>query len=162
MTDAVAQADWAEVATAFAPGLLRLAVMLAGSQHDAEDLLQATFARAQRHGSRIAAMKTPGAYLRRIMLNEHASDKRRRRLRTVPLTDAASVPLEPRAGAEDDLWPWLTTLPKQQRTVLVLRYYEDLDDAEIADLVGCSSATVRSHASRGISALRARLNSLES
>ena len=162
MTDAVAKAHWPELAAALAPGLLRLAVMLTGSSHDAEDLLQATFARAQRHGPRIAAMTAPGAYLRRIMLNEHVSDRRRRRLRTVPLTDAAAVPAEPAATTGDDLWPLLATLPKQQRAVLVLRYYEDLPDDEIATLVGCSRATVRSHASHGIAALRTLLNSQES
>jgi RNA polymerase sigma factor (sigma-70 family) len=60
------------------------------------------------------------------------------------------------------LWPLLATLPKQQRAVLVLRYYEDLPDGEIAALVGCSSTTVRSHASHGISTLRTLLNSQES
>ena len=71
------EAEWADVATAFAPGLLRLAVMLTGSLHEAEDLLQGTFMRAQRHGQRIAAMSAPGAYLRKIMLNEHVSERRR-------------------------------------------------------------------------------------
>jgi RNA polymerase sigma-70 factor (sigma-E family) len=155
-------AGWAEVATALAPGLLRLAVMLTGSSHDAEDLLQATFARAQRHGPRIAAMVAPGAYLRKIMLNEHVSEGRRRRLRTVPLTEAASLPLELPVTTRDDLWTVLATLPKQQRAVLVLRYYEDLPDVEIATLVGCSAATVRSHASHGISTLRTILTSWES
>lgn len=158
MTYAVPKAEWSEVATALAPGLLRLAVMLTGSSHDAEDLLQATFMRAQRHGQRIAAMTAPGAYLRKIMLNEHVSEGRRGRLRTVPIADAVSRPMEPQAATGDDLWPLLATLPKQQRAVLVLRYYEDLPDREIAALVGCSPATVRSHASHGISTLRNILN----
>jgi RNA polymerase sigma factor (sigma-70 family) len=162
VTDTVAETDWAEVVTALAPGLLRLAVMLTGSSQDAEELLQGTFARAQRHGQRIAGMTAPGAYLRKIMLNEHVSNRRKRRLRTVPLTDAAAVASEPQGWAGDDLWPWLAKLPKQQRAVLVLRYYEGLPDDEIAALVGCGSATVRSHASHGISTLRTLLNSQES
>jgi RNA polymerase sigma-70 factor (sigma-E family) len=162
VTYAVPKAEWAEVATALAPGLLRLAVMLTGSLPDAEDLLQATFMRAQRHGQRIAAMTAPGAYLRKVMLNEHVSERRRRRLRTVPITEASSLPLDPPVTTGDDLWPLLARLPKQQRAVLVLRYYEDLPDGEIAALVGCSPATVRSHASHGISRLRNLLESQES
>lgn len=158
---AVPRAEWAEVATALAPGLLRLAVMLTGSSHDAEDLLQATFARAQRHGDRIAGMAAPGAYLRRIMVNEHVSQRRRHRLRTVPITEAAAVSVEPRSTVGDDLWPVLATLPRQQRAVLVLRYYEDLPDGEIAALIGCSPATVRSHASHGMARLRDLLDAEE-
>jgi RNA polymerase sigma-70 factor (sigma-E family) len=159
---AVPRTEWAEVATALAPGLLRLAVMLTGSSHDAEDLLQTTFARAQRHSHRIASMAAPGAYLRRIMLNEHVSERRRRRLRTVSISEAASVALDPQASVGEDLWPLLATLPKQQRAVLVLRYYEDLPDGEIATLIGCSPATVRSHASHGMTRLRTLLSSQES
>jgi RNA polymerase sigma-70 factor (sigma-E family) len=160
--DGAAQADWPDVAAALAPGLLRLAVMLTASPHDAEDLLQTTFARAQRHGERIAAMTAPAAYLRTIMLNEHVSGRRRRRLRTVPLTEASSAPAVPAAEIGHDLWPWLASLPRQQRAVLALRYYEDLPDAEIAVLVGCSPATVRSHASHGLTTLRALLTAQES
>ena len=162
VTDAAATADWAEVATALAPRLLRLAVMLTASSHDAEDLLQATFARAQRHGERIAAMTAPAAYLRTIMLNEHVSGRRRRRVRTVPLADESSLPAVPATEVGHDLWPWLATLPRQQRAVLVLRYYEDLPDSEIAVLVGCSPATVRSHASHGLTKLRSLLTAQES
>lgn len=162
MTDAAAQAEWPEVATALAPGLLRLAVMLTGSSYDAEDLLQTTFARAQRHGDRIAAMTAPAAYLRTIMVNEHVSGRRRRQVRTVPLTEAFPLPAVEPAEVEPDVWAWLATLPRQQRAVLVLRYYQDLPDGEIAALVGCSPATVRSHASRGLARLRTLLTAQES
>lgn len=150
----VGRTDWATVATAVAPGLLRLAVMLTGSREDAEDLLQTTFLRAQRHSHRIVGMSVPAAYLRRIMLNEHVSSGRRRRLQTVPLTEARGADTAAPAESEQHVWGWLATLPRQQRAVLVLRYYEDLPDGEIATLVGCSPATVRSHASRGLAALR--------
>ena len=162
MTDAPGQAEWIEVATALAPGLLRLAVMLTGSSHDAEDLLQTTFARAQRHGERIAAMAAPAAYLRTIMVNEHVSGRRRRRVRTVPLTEAIVLPAVETAEVEPDVWSWLAMLPRQQRAVLVLRYYQDLPDGEIAALVGCSPATVRSHASHGLTRLRTLLTAQES
>ncbi len=81
---------------------------------------------------------------------------------TVPLTEASSLPALRAAEIGHDLWPWLATLPRQQRAVLVLRYYEDLPDGEIAVLVGCSPATVRSHASRGLTKLRTLLTAQES
>lgn len=162
MTSVETQAEWAEVARALAPRLMRLAVMLTGSAPDAQDLVQSTFARAQLHAERIAGMTAPGAYLRKILLNEHVSGKRRRRLHTVPIADAGRIASAALDTAGDDLWPVLATLPRQQRAVLVLRYYEDLADSEIADLVGCSPATVRSHASRGLARMRTILNSEES
>lgn len=146
---------WATLAGALAPRLLRLAVMLTGSTPDAEDLLQATFARAQRHSRRIVAMDAPAAYLRRTMVNEHVSDRRRRRLHTVALEHDVPGGVPPEV--EYDVWGWLATLPRQQRAALVLRFYEDLPDGEIAGLLGCSAATVRSHVSRGLASLRASL-----
>jgi RNA polymerase sigma factor (sigma-70 family) len=155
------ETSWADVAASLAPGLLRLAWMLTGSMDDAEDLLQTTFARAQRHGTRIASMAAPGAYLRRILFNEHLSQRRRKQVATVPISSADSVPIPAPDLDSHDLWPWLTSLPRQQRAVLVLRYYEDLPDDQIADLVRCSRATVRSHASQGLATLRTLLNSQE-
>jgi RNA polymerase sigma-70 factor (sigma-E family) len=160
-------ASYADLAVRHAPALLRLAVMLTGNAHDAEDLLQSTFARATRHGDRVAQMAAPAGYLRRVMLNEHTSRGRSilRRVRTAPLT---SLRVEPTARSEtagvdqrDEVWAQLSTLPPKQRAVLVLRFYEDLDDATIADVLGCSNATVRSNASRALAALRARLTNLE-
>nr|WP_281380022.1 SigE family RNA polymerase sigma factor [Nocardioides ginsengisegetis] len=145
--------------TVASPGLMRLAYMLCGNPHAAEDLLQATFARACRNGERIAAMAAPTAYLRRIMINEHASQHRRRRLATVPLEGDLDPPVPTTSGADDrdEAWRWLATLPPRQRAVLVLRFYEDVPDQEIAQLIGCTQATVRSHASHGLAALRALL-----
>lgn len=159
MTDGDARADWATVAAALAPGLLRLAVMLTGSTPDGEDLLQTTFARAHRHGERIVGMAAPAAYLRRIMVNAHVSERRRRRPRTVPLEH--DVALADAPDSPYDVWGWLATLPRQQRAAVVLRYYADLPDAEIAELLGCSAATVRSHVSHGIASLRAALTTEE-
>lgn len=150
---------YADLAQALAPSLLRLAVMLTGTAYDAEDLLQATFTRSIRHGERIARMAAPAAYLRRIMLNEHLSRgrARTRRVRTTELVDVALPDATPDIDERDETWRLLATLPDKQRAVLVLRYYEDLPDAEIADLLGCPAATVRSHAARGLAALRARM-----
>lgn len=146
-----------------APALLRLAVMLAGTRADGEDLLQSALVRAARHGERIAAMDAPVAYLRRVVVNEHASNGRRRSRRVPELVVADAI--DRPTAAEDDAvvlrdqtWRWLATLKPQQRAVLVLRYYEDLPDAEIATILGCPESTVRSHARRGLTALRDRLS----
>jgi RNA polymerase sigma-70 factor (sigma-E family) len=162
----VTEETYADLARTAVPALLRLAVMLTGSAPDAEDLVQATLLRGTRHGERIAAMQAPMAYLRRILVNEHTSRGRslQRRIRTVPLS---ALPHDPAVGpdvdieARDQTWRWLATLPARQRAVLVLRFYEDLPDPEIADILGCSEGTVRSNASRGLATLRAHLEEQE-
>lgn len=144
--------------------LLRLALMLTGDPSDAEDLLQTVLVRCVKHGDRIVAMEAPAAYLRRVMLNEHTSRGRalRRRIRTVSSPRGVPEPVAKSAeddiGLRDEVWSWLATLPPQQRAVLVLRFYEDLPDSQIADLLGCSEGTVRSNASRGLASLRTRLS----
>jgi RNA polymerase sigma-70 factor (sigma-E family) len=155
---------YAALVAARAPALLRLAVMLTGDRVEAEDLLQSTLARTQRHADRIAAMGAPAAYLRKAMVHEHLSGVRRlgRRVRTTSLADHdvaadASTSVEQR----DATWRLLATLPRQQRAVLVLRFYEDLPDREIAETLGCSEPTVRSNASRALATLRIRLSTTE-
>lgn len=163
MTDQPGTTSWADLAVRHAPGLLRLAVMLTGSRTEAEDLLQATLLRAGRHSDRIVRMSAPAAYLRRMLLNEHTSDGRRsgRRVRELPTSEPELYAAHhlPHDAVEhrDEAWRWLSTLSARQRAVLVLRYYEDLPDHEIADLLGIPETTVRSHAHRGLGALRARL-----
>ncbi len=151
-----------EVVLARAPALLRLAVMLTGTAADAEDLLQSTLLKAHRHADDLATMAAPAAYLRKIMVNEHLSAGRllSRRPRTTGLLDRDVVaPRQRDAEIEerDEMWRLLSRLPRQQRAVLALRYYEDLPDAEIADVLGIREGTVRSHAFRALAALRERL-----
>jgi RNA polymerase sigma-70 factor (sigma-E family) len=150
---------YAAIVAARAPALLRLAVMLTGSARDAEDLLQATLVRTQRHADRIAAMVAPAAYLRKAMVHEHLSGVRRlgRRVREAPLDGHDAVVTDAGPDDRDETWRLLATLPRRQRAVLVLRFYEDLPDREIAEVLGCSDVTVRSNASRGLATLRARL-----
>jgi RNA polymerase sigma-70 factor (sigma-E family) len=158
----IAPASYAELVSQHAPTLLRLALMLTGNRADAEDLLQSTLARTTRHGARIVAMDAPVAYLRRAMLNEHLSRGRAlsRRVRTVSaelLEHDPAVAASAEVDHRDEAWRWLATLPKKQRAVLVLRFYEDLPDTTIAEVMGCSQETVRSNASRGLASLRERL-----
>jgi RNA polymerase sigma-70 factor (sigma-E family) len=160
---------YAELVAARAPALLRLAVMLTGDRVEAEDLLQTTLLRTQRHADRIATMAAPAAYLRRAMVHEHLSALRRlrSRVRTTPLegrdAPAGEVAGDIAAGVErrDVVWRLLTSLPRRQRAVLVLRFYEDLPDREIAEVLGCGESTVRAHASRALESLRTHLSEPE-
>ena len=153
---------YAALVAARAPALLRLAVMLTGSRVEGEDLLQATLLKAQPHADRIASMEAPAAYLRRVMVREHLSSLRtlRRRVRTSPLGDHDVVAPDDVAGSvqlRDTTWQLLATLPRRQRAVLALRFYEDLPDPEIAASLGCTESTVRSNAARALATLRRRL-----
>lgn len=160
------ETGYAELVVARAPALLRLAVMLTGSRVDAEDLLQVTLLRAQPHADRIASLAAPAAYLRRIMVREHLSSVRtlRRRVRTEPLEGHDAAGPDDTAEAvhrRDTTWLLLATLPRRQRAVLVLRFYEDLTDPDIAAALGCGESTVRSNAARALAALRTRLTETE-
>jgi RNA polymerase sigma-70 factor (sigma-E family) len=150
-----------EFAAARLPALLRYSALLASDAELARDLVQEVLARAIGRWARIASVEDPYAYVRAMVTNEYLSLLRRRRVRTVPLTYDALA--GPRAPAEpdpadridqDDLWRRLTGLPRKQRAVVVLRYYEGLTDAEIADVLGCGASTVRSHAARALATLR--------
>lgn len=146
-----------EFVAARGPSLLRLAVMLTGNAHDAEDLLQATFIKAIRHWDRVAAAGSPEAYTRKILVNEHLSWRRRpqRRESAVAEVESATV-ADPTSAvsARDAAWQLLNTLPPRQRAVLALRYYSDLSDDQIAATIGCTASTVRSNASRALATLR--------
>jgi RNA polymerase sigma-70 factor (sigma-E family) len=138
--------------------LLRFAVVLTGDRNVAEDIVQDVLLKAQRRWQRIAAVELPEAYIRRMVVNEFVSF-RRRWWRLVPWP---AVP-EPRASVPDHAVPvvdrqvlrdLLAALPPRQRAVLVLRYYEGLSDQEIAHLLGCRAVTVRGYAARALAALR--------
>jgi RNA polymerase sigma-70 factor (sigma-E family) len=136
--------------------LLRTAVFLcAGDRPGAEDLVQATLVRAYVAWNRVRDEGARDAYVRRIMVRE---SYRRPRGTTGVLTEAPGTP-DPCGPVEDRLalFPLLAALPRQQRAVVVLRYYEDLSERDIADALGCSPGSVKRHASRALATLRARL-----
>jgi RNA polymerase sigma-70 factor (sigma-E family) len=144
--------------------LLRMAVLLTGDWHAAEDLVQASLTKLYCAWPRIRA-DGPDAYMRQVMVNTQRSWWRVswRRERPAPYL-AAVTPAGDRAEdfAERHVLRLLVrqalaALPARQRIVLVLRYCEDLPDTEVADLLGCSPATVRVHAHRGMRALREQL-----
>ncbi len=143
--------------------LLRYATVLTGDGHTAADLVQEVLLRAHVRWAKLSELDRPDLYLRRMATNEHLSWRRRWHVRTIrPASDEVlAAHSDPHADharrvvADDDMWRRLATLPARQRTVLVLRYYEGLDDAEIAQVLGTAAATVRSHASRALATLRA-------
>lgn len=146
--------DWVR---ARLPALVRFAVVLTGDRGLAEDLVQEVIIRAYSRWQRITALEQPDAYLRRMITNEYLS-WRRRWARIAPRPDiGAAAPVADHAVAHaerDAIRVELARLPRRQRAVLVLRYYEHLTDAEIADLLGCPAGTVRSLASRALATLR--------
>jgi RNA polymerase sigma-70 factor (sigma-E family) len=149
-------ADFAKFVDEALPALLRFGYVLTGNAQEAEDLVQDALAKSLRRWRRVRA-DNPVAYTRRVMVNTHLTRWRRwsARVRLGDVPDAATDDAGLRRGEDwDALRRALALLPSRQRAVLVLRYLEDLPDTTIAVLLGCSTSTVRSHASRGLAALR--------
>ena len=138
--------------------LLRLGLMLTGSPHTAEDLVQTVFARVHRRWQRIGSLDHPEAYLRTMVVNEFLSWRRLLKNGEVPLAEPVDQPsgedIGTRQAQRDAAWRLLSRLPRKQRAVLVLRYYEDLPDSEIAGLLGVAPVTVRTNAARALATLR--------
>ena len=144
--------------------LLRTAVLLTGSIEAGEDLLQSAIERLLRQGRRLHG--DPEGYLRRTLCNL-ATDRYRRqgrwRRKLLLLRTEARAPADATAEVDlrDALVRLLIQLPPQQRTVLVLRYWEQLTGAETAELLGCSEDAVKSAASRGLRRLRELSDSMQ-
>ncbi|RGC66504.1 RNA polymerase sigma-E factor [Micromonospora sp. MW-13] len=142
------------------PALLRLARLLTGDEHRAEDLTQDVLARAYVHWRKIAGADRPDVYVRRMLVNANNSWWRRRSSRELAVDTFAEQAQRGDLGGEaadrDEMWRLIRALPDRQRAVLALRYYEDLDDATIAQILDCSPVTVRSHAMRALAHLRVR------
>lgn len=127
--------------------MVRLAYLLTGDRAVAEELVQDAFVSVHRGWDRAT---NPPAYLRTTVVNACRSWGRRRVLEI----DRRPRAPEPATLVTDELWDVLRTLPARQRAAVVLRYYEDLPDREIAGLLGCREATVRSSIHRALAALR--------
>lgn len=142
------------------PSLYRYAYLLTANHADAEDLAQQTLLKAYGVWSRVVSADSPTAYLRRTLTNAYLSQRRPKVRRAELLTDAPPESSVPPGGPEDRmvLWPHVRSLPPRQRAVVVLRYYEDLSEREIADVLGCSTGNVKSTAHRALQSLRAALD----
>ena len=135
--------------------LTRFAYLVCGDRGRAEDLVQDTFASLYRRFGEHLTIEAPVAYARRSIVNAHISASR---LRMPGATVVGAVPDGSvdavDYGEQDAMWRAIATLPERQRHVLVLRYYVDLTDAEIAETLGCRQGSVRSLATRAFAALR--------
>ena len=152
-------ADFSAYMSARQPALYRTAYLLAGDHAGAEDLLQNAFAKLYLSWDRIRDREALDGYVRRVMVNENNSLWRRAWKRREHSTD--TLPETGTVDTYDDgmggvLWSFVQTLPPKQRAVVVLRYYENLSEAEIAEVLGISPGTVKSQASRALAGLRAR------
>lgn len=131
-------------------GLTRLAYLLVGDRGEAEDVVQTVFTSA---AARWDTIEEPSAYLRRAVVNR-ANDVHRRSFRTAPVVTTRELPGEPDV---DEMWTFVQTLPMAQRTVVVLRFYEDLGLSDISALLGRSASTVRSDLRRALTKLKGLL-----
>jgi RNA polymerase sigma-70 factor (sigma-E family) len=159
------EAEFEQYVVARGQALLRLAHVLTRDRHLAEDLVQTALTETYRHWRKVRKADHPDAYVHRILVNAHLSWHRRRSSGELPtdvlpsedhVSVASEVP-DHAAGiaTRDELLRALSTLPPRARTVLVLRYYADLDDAAIAALLGVAVSSVRSTASRALATMRA-------
>lgn len=140
--------------------LVRLARLLAREPHLGDDLAQEVLARAMVRWRRIIRGGDPDAYLRRMLVNANISRWRRYGSRVVLVAEDSPTATDDSSGQSGDrdaLWRLIVELPAQQRAALVLRFYEDMDDVAIANILDCKPATVRSHVMRALSRLRAAL-----
>jgi RNA polymerase sigma-70 factor (sigma-E family) len=143
--------------------LLRTAYLITWDAGEAEDLVQECLFKLARRWQRVKRMAQPRAYARRILVNLALDDARGRARRRGELDEVSVSADEPArdllAGLEtrDELLDALAGLTPRQRAVLVLRYFNDLTEAQTAEVLGCSPGTVKSNASRGLARLREAL-----
>ncbi|MBY8847271.1 MULTISPECIES: SigE family RNA polymerase sigma factor [Saccharothrix] len=141
--------------------LLRYATALTCDKYLAQDIVQDVLLRARQKWDRIGGLDAPYPYVKRMVTNDYLSWRRRRAAREVSATHAGLDALAPvvadpadRHAERDAMRARIAVLPRKQRAAIVLRYYEDSSDAEIARVLGCSEGTVRSHISRALRKLR--------
>ena len=153
--------EFAELYTLAWPRLLRTTYAVTGDRQLAEDALQTAFAKAYAVWPRVSRADDPLAYVRRMAINAAIAQHRKAAVR-----HEVAVPMVPERGdlrpdgllRDDEVWCAVQALPPRQRAVVVLRYYEDLSEAEIADALGCRPGTVKSQASAALASMRTRLH----
>jgi RNA polymerase sigma-70 factor (sigma-E family) len=150
-----------EFATARTQALLRYATVLTCDRHLAEDIVQEVLVRTYRKWKRIELLDVPETYVRRMITNQFLSWRRRKASTDLPQSPEVMLALgmsvaDPARQYDDRdaLLADIAQLPRRQRAVLVLRYFCDLPDEEIAEIMGCGTGTVRSHVSRALATLR--------
>ena len=144
--------------------LVRYATVVTWDPHLAEDITQNVLVRAQARWSRISRLDAPELYVKRMVVNEFLSWRRRRAAHSIPLTaeslDGFMPPMPDQTAQRDDrdaMLRLIATLPPRQRAVVALRFYEDLAFEQIAEILGCRTVTVRTHLSRALATLHQAL-----
>jgi RNA polymerase sigma-70 factor (sigma-E family) len=149
------EADFSAYVLARQRGLIRFAYLLTGNPHEAEDLVQSALLKVYRHWGTV---DSPDSYVRRAIINEHNSwwrrPSRRREVTSSDLVTFTGSSASADVYPDHDLRAQVSALPRQQRAAIVLRYYEDLTEAQTAAILGCSIGTVKSHTSRALGNLR--------
>ncbi|WP_128376766.1 SigE family RNA polymerase sigma factor [Streptomyces cavernae] len=139
--------------------LVRTAYLLTGDAQLAEDLTQTALAKAYRSWRRVSRSASPEAYVRRMLVSCNSDRFRKRRVKEALTPSPPDVPGPDEPSSRVDtrgvLMAALAELPPKQRAVVVMRYWEDLSEAEVAEVLGCSLGTVKSQASKGLAKLRA-------
>ncbi|HXA60864.1 MAG TPA: SigE family RNA polymerase sigma factor [Streptosporangiaceae bacterium] len=151
------QEEFREYVSTRGPALLRTAMLLTSDRTDAEDLLQAALTKTYLAWERINDRAAMDGYVRRAMINTQISWWRRRKLEIYPTGDLPDRPVPDqtaRSDLHDALSRALEKLPRRQRAAVMLRYYDDLTEAEIAEILGVSVGTVKSSVSRAMARLR--------
>lgn len=160
-------ADVANWLTAFSRDrgdwLLRCAFLLTRERESARDLVQDTFVQSWAARGKIAQADDPDRYIMTIMLNRFRSDRRRRRAVLVPLVGLESSISDGHARRTElqVISTAISNLPARQRSVMVLRYFADYSDDQIAQVLGCRPATVRSSAHRALKKIRSIVGKLD-
>jgi RNA polymerase sigma-70 factor (sigma-E family) len=160
-----AEVPFTEFVVARSPALLRTAYLLVGGDWAlAEDLLQVALTKTYLSWGRVRDRGAVEAYVRTTMATTATSWWRRRwqgERATAVLPEGATADRSPDVDEQDALWQLVRRLPTRQRAVLVLRFYEDLSEAETARTLGITPGTVKSHTSRALAAMRAQLSDEE-
>ena len=150
-------AGFRDYVTARGPSLLRAACLLTGNRADAEDLVQAALVKTYLAWNRIEDLGALDGYVRRAMINTHISWWRRRKVEEYPTDEIPDQAVADHAGLSDlqeTLRRAIERLPQRMRAAVVLRFYEDMTEAEIAAALGVSLGTVKSTVSRAVARLR--------
>jgi RNA polymerase sigma-70 factor (sigma-E family) len=164
-----ARGEFERFVASSAERLLRTAYLVVWDRAEAEDLVQECLLRVARRWSRVRSMRQPEGYARRILINlalDRADARAHRRGELEPPDGGRFVDLVDEASSRDleaierkaELLAAIATLAPRQRVVLVLRYFEDLPEAQVAEILGCSLGTVKSTASRALTRLRQALD----
>jgi len=155
--------EYVDYVTARMPALRRLAFLLAGDEHRADDLVQQTITTLYLKWHRAQAAEHLDAYVRTMLVRTYLNERRLAWARVRLVRDTPERASSDDSGIEDRhvVRAALARLPRRQRAVLVLRFLDDRPVEEVAEMLGCSSGTVKSHTSRGLASLRRLLEQRE-